>query len=127
MENPFVKNLLLMDYRPFDELLADVQTVRQLADFSFKEKSYLYALKFYEHLPASAETYEKIGFCHQSVKNYAAAVAAYEKATLLQENSAWRLRQTANCYRALGEWEQARKSYEMLETCCRRMCLSCCI
>ena len=115
MENPFVKNLLLMDYRPFDELLADVQTVRQLADFSFKEKSYLYALKFYEHLPASAETYEKIGFCHQSVKNYAAAVSAYEKATLLQENSAWRLRQTANCYRALGEWEQARKSYEMLE------------
>lgn len=114
-ENPFGMNLLLTDYKPFDEILSNVDTLQELADFTFKEKSYLYALKFYEHLPESAANYQKIGFCHQSVKDYQQAVEAYEKANLLKSDSAWTLRQLGQCYRALGDFEKALRYYEELE------------
>ena len=114
-ENPFGMNLLLTDYKPFDEILSNVGTLQELADFTFKEKSYLYALKFYEHLPESAANYQKIGFCHQSVKDYQKAVDAYEKANLLKSDSAWTLRQLGQCYRALGDFEKALRYYEELE------------
>ena len=113
--NPFSQNLLLTDYAPFDELLSGESTLQELAEFTFKEKSYLYALKFYEHLPATAENYQKIGFCHQSVKDYAEAIKAYEKANLLKANSAWTLRQLGNCYRMLGDYGNALRYFEELE------------
>lgn len=114
-ENPFSMNLLLTDYSPFDEILSNVSTLQDLADFTFKEKSYLYALKFYEHLPESAANYQKIGFCHQSVKDYQKAADAYEKANFLKSDSAWTLRQLANCYRSLGYFEKALRYYEEVE------------
>ena len=114
-DNPFSRNLLLTDCHPFDEMLSNVDTLQELADFTFKEKSYLYALKFYEHLPESAANYQKIGFCHQSVKDYQQAVEAYEKANLLKADSAWTLRQLGNCYRALGDFVKALRYFEELE------------
>ena len=114
-DNPFSMNLLLTDYHPFDEILSNVDTLQELADFTFKEKSYLYALKFYEHLPESAANYQKIGFCHQSVNDYQHAVEAYEKANLLKSDSAWTLRQLGNCYRRLGNFGKALRYYEELE------------
>ena len=113
--NPFTMNLLLTDYHPFETLLSSVETLQGLADFTFKEKSYLYALKFFEHLPKTSENCQKIGFCHQSVKDYGRAIEAYEKANLLKANSAWTLRQLGNCYRASGDFGQALRYYEELE------------
>ena len=113
--NPFTLNLLLTDYSPFDEILSSNSTLQELADFTFKEKSYLYALKFYEQLPASAEVYQKMGFCHQSVKDYQQAIKAYEKANLLKADSSWTLRQLGNCYRMVGDYASALRCFEELE------------
>lgn len=114
-DNPFARNLLLIDYSPFDEMLSNMNTLQELADFTFKEKSYLFALKFYEHLPESADNCQKIGFCHQSVKNYQQAIAAYEKANLLKSDSAWTLKQLGLCYRLAGDFASALRVYEELE------------
>lgn len=117
-DDPFRLNLLLTDYAPLRRFLSDDDTLRQLAAFLFREESYVQALPFYEELARrvpEAEWFQKIGYCHHALKDYAAAADAYEKANLLKPDSAWTLGRLATCYRRLGRWADAVACYAGLE------------
>lgn len=117
-DDPFRLNLLLTDYAPLRRFLSDDDTLRQLAAFLFREESYMQALPFYEELARrvpEAEWFQKAGYCHHALKDYAAAADAYEKANLLKPDSAWTLGRLATCYRRLGRWADAVACYAELE------------
>lgn len=115
LENPFRMNLQILSSPYLSELLTDNDILRQLADFSFGEKHYAFALDYYKVIPADASVFQKIGFCHQVNKDYVAAIEAYEKANLLKSDSAWTLRQLGICYRSLGDYKKALLCFEELE------------
>lgn len=117
-DDPFRLDLLLTGYAPFSGFFASDDALRQLADFTFREKNYLQALPFFETLAErapSADCFQKAGFCHQNLKAYDKAAAAYEKANLLKPDSAWTLGQLAHCYRMLRRYEEAAACYREME------------
>ncbi len=113
--DPFMLDLMLLRRAPFDALLRRYPKLRELADFVFSIGSYDWAKTLYQHLEPEAEVLQKLGYCHQSHGDYAAALAAYEKAHLMQGDSAWTLRQMAVCCRRMGQLEEACAWYAELE------------
>lgn len=116
--DPFRMNLTLTDHAPFSEILADAGSLKQLGDFTFKERNYGQALAFYGKLPAeetTADVWQKKGFCHQLGRCYVQAISAYERANLLKPGSVWTLKQLAACYRHEHRYEEALRCYEELE------------
>lgn len=115
-ENPFRSKLLLTEVASLHRLMSSPNTIRTIADFAFTEKNYLYALPLYSTLPEDAEIFERIGFCLQSMGQFAEATQAYEKANLLKPDCKWTIRQLAYCYRKQGNFRAALHYYEELET-----------
>lgn len=113
--DPFKCNLLLIDHRPFDEIISSYAAIRDLADFTFGIASYPWALKLYKLLGPTAEVLQKIGYCYQIDHDYPQAIEAYNQANLLKPDSCWTLRQLARCYRKMGEADKALVCYEELE------------
>ncbi len=113
--DPFSTDLMLLRRSPFGSLLRAYPALRELADFIFSVKAYDQAAAIYPLLPPEAEVMQKLGYCHQTNGDYAAAIAAYEKANLMRGESAWTLRQLAVCSRRTGDLEKACAWYAELE------------
>lgn len=111
----FRLNLLLPDYPLFKELFTDSAIIRQFADFTFDNKSYLQASQLYERLDADAEIYQRLGYCYQQLHEFEKAIVVYERANLLSSDSTWTLRQLAFCYRMTGDINSTLNCYEQLE------------
>lgn len=112
--DPFKCDLLMLDYPWLAPLLDASGRMKDLADFAFDVKSYAYAAAFYERIEPTAETLQKMGYCHQHEADYEHAAACYERANLMKGDSAWTLRQLATCYRRLGRTDDALRVYEQL-------------
>ena len=112
--DPFKLDLLFIN-TPLLKRLLNHEDLKLLGDFSFSEKHYPEARKFYELLEPSAEIYQKIGFCHQIAGKYAEAIQSYDRANLLGADDAWAMRQMADCYRRTGKYAKALQYYTELE------------
>lgn len=113
--DPFNGELLLTNCKPFDRLLSDTEVVEQLADFTFEEKHYTYALDYLRRLSPTAAHWQKIGYARQMSGDLQAAISSYERALLIDEHSHWTQRQLAGCLRTSGQYEQAIAYYQRLE------------
>lgn len=116
--NPFGHNLVLTDYPPFSRLLADSGLPERLGHFVFDDKSYALALALYKGIAEaerSATVWQRIGFCCERLKQLDEAAAAYERAALLQPESAWTERRLARVLTRSGKCEAALARYEHLE------------
>lgn len=113
--DPFTGELLLTNCPPFDAALADEETLDRLANFTFEEKHYAYALAYLQHLPASPSRLQKAGYAHQMLGEYGAAIEQYEHALYIEEHSPWTMRQLAICLRLTGEYERALPYLERLD------------
>lgn len=60
--------------------------------------------------------YQKMGFCHESAKNYEEAIRNYEKVDLLKSDDAWTLKHLAGCHRSAGNSEKALEYFKRVET-----------
>lgn len=108
--DPFKCNLLIGEIHPFESLLANSDAVLRLADAVFDEHSYSLASHLYAKLPAdkcNGQTWQKMGFCEESLKRYDAAVECYEKALHADPNSTWTLRRITSCLRRLRKYAEA--------------------
>lgn len=114
LSDPFKLDLLFVNTPLLRDLISNGD-IKRLGDFSFSEKHYTDARKFYELLEPSAEILQKIGFCYQIKGKYAEAIQAYDRANLLGADDAWVLRQLADCYRRTGEYAKALRLYNELE------------
>lgn len=103
--------------------LENEKTFKSVADFCFRKERWEEAVElFKEHIEwaksrqaLSAESYQKLGYGLQKLKNYAAAVDAYQKADLLAPDHLWTNRHLATCYRLMRHYESALGYYKKVE------------
>ncbi len=118
LSNPFQGELEIIALPIFDGVLLNVDHLRRSAKFLFKHEYYKHALDLYRRIPEkerTAEEFQKMGFCLQTLKFYAEAAMCYEHSVLLVGVDAWTLFQLGLCYRADGKLEEAVGCYERLE------------
>lgn len=115
--NPFRLNPLLIDYAPFDRLLADNGYITRMADFAFADKAYALALNLFERIPQDQRTAaqcQKLGYCYEDTQRTADAIHVYELANALKPSSEWTLRRLAACHRLAGNYSEALLYYTEL-------------
>lgn len=116
LHDPFAKPLNVMSLPVAGELISDIDFLSTLAEFYFKRGFYSDALPLLNAVsnmdPADQHIMEKIGFCHQSDKNYVMALEAYGKAALLDNPGPWLLNKLAFVNRKLGNYTEAARYYE---------------
>lgn len=117
--NPFTTSLNLIDVPMVSSILSDDKNLKLIAEFYFKLEFHEDALRLFtkieEREPASVETYQKIGFCHEKAKRYAEAIANYEKAELIKASDLWTMKHLAACHRAAGNLADAISYYKRIE------------
>jgi tetratricopeptide (TPR) repeat protein len=94
------------------EYFSDPNDLLNIADLYLRKNYFDDALRIYDHLSSEAGNrddtlYQKTGYCRQMNGHYDSAIAAYEKAELINPESKWLLRHTAQCYRAIKKPEMA--------------------
>lgn len=115
--NPFRLNPLLIDYTPFDRLLADNDYIARMADFAFTDKAYALALNLFERIPQDQRTAaqcQKLGYCYEDTRRTSDAIHAYELANALRPSSEWTLQHLAACHRLAGNYQEALLYYTEL-------------
>ena len=108
--NPFTHNLLIGEIHPFESMLDNIDHVTHLADSVFEDHAYSLALHLYEKVPAnrlSPELLQKMGFCHESMKQYEEAVDCYNQSLLSLPEHIWTLRRLVICLRHLRKYAEA--------------------
>ena len=115
MADPFLDDVLFLKYAVCQNIFANEDMKSDLANFTFKEGFWAYALELYKALPETAVYHQKIGYSLQQLGHLEEALTHYEKANLLQEGSTWTLRQLGNGFRKLGRYAEALRYYEELE------------
>ncbi|RLD55740.1 MAG: hypothetical protein DRJ05_12470 [Bacteroidetes bacterium] len=99
----------------FKLLVTDDNITRNIAEFFFENNYFERALEIYlvlnERGDNSMEIFEKIGYCHQKLKNYEQALEFYKKAELYEANRAWNLKKLALCNRFLKNYKESLSYY----------------
>lgn len=89
----------------------------QYADFLMRKEFYTAALHIFttladnEYEPSLASIWQKIGFCHQKLKETDAALHAYTVANNIKPNSKWTLSHLATLSHTAGRMEDAATYY----------------
>lgn len=113
--DPFKCDLLLIDYPALADIIVSSPRLAELADACFSMENHTIALRLFAHMEPSAQVFQKMGYCHQALCDYAKAIEAYERASLMQPSSVWTLRQLAACQRRVGQLTAAQATYAELE------------
>lgn len=118
--DPFATSLNLLQIPFMESIFTDIDTLRLIGEFYFKHGYYNDALEFFnniiENSEPTAEIYQKIGFCYQSIGNTDMALDYYLKSELLSATDTWTLRHIAACYRSKKATVKALEYYRRAET-----------
>lgn len=94
---------------------SDKEDLLNVAEYYLRKNYFEDALVIYERLTESFEgddmLFQKKGYCKQMTGNYEGALEEYAKAEIIDPESKWLLRRTAQCYRAIKEPEKAIEYY----------------
>lgn len=116
--DPFDRSINLISVKALANDFNDAEVLQVIAEFYFKLKYMEDALHVYEHLenmtPGDASRYQKMGYCHERMRNYDKAIDFYQKSELLDTTSAWTVKRLATCYRLIGQHEMALSFYQQL-------------
>ncbi len=112
-----------MDFTGVPFLGAAARTADALqlvAEFYFKNSFYSDAVKYYGYLLQATENadphlFQKLGFCHQSLGDPAAALEQYGRYELADDSDLWTLKHMATCHRQLGHYNEALACYRRAE------------
>lgn len=101
-------------------LKEDDSILRNIAEYYFSKNYYEEAAEVFDYLlrniEKSGELYQKLGYCHQQLNDFEAALEAYKKAELYELNRKWNLNKIALCYRNLKQPQKALEYYREAET-----------
>ena len=116
--DPFDQSINLISVKALSNDFNDTEVLQVIAEFYFKLKFMEDALNVYEHLenltPGDASRYQKMGYCHERMRDYDKAIDYYMKSELLDTTSAWTVKRLATCYRLTGQHEMALGFYQQL-------------
>lgn len=118
--NPFETDMSLLDCNELAEAFKDKTEINKISAYAIKKGKYDMAISFLLLSEtkgfADSEVYQELGFCYQKKKSYFDAIAAYEKANALSEDSKWTLQHLAQTNRIVGNYKDALNYYRLLET-----------
>ena len=107
----FTQKLDFHNIQVLQQYFSDKNDLLNIAEYYLQKNYFDDALTIYEHLSESLEgdemLFQKKGYCRQMTGNYEGALAEYVKAELVNPESKWLLRRTAQCYRAIKKPEKA--------------------
>ena len=117
--DPYREGLNLLTVPALAPYMHDRSIISLLGEYYFKYEYWEDALTAFRSLEETdkapeATLYQKIGYCHEQSGDISAALAAYEHAELLNDNSRWLLRRLAYTNRRLGRHGQALTYYKRL-------------
>lgn len=117
--DPYREGLNLLIVPALAPYMHDRSIISLLGEYYFKYEYWEDALTAFQSLEEAdaapeATLYQKIGYCHEQSGDISAALAAYEHAELLNDNSRWLLRRLAYTNRRLGRHGQALTYYKRL-------------
>ena len=116
--DPFVNPQHFLSLPIFEDILNDEEFLGLSAEFFFRHGYYKEALDIFERLnsssPADPHLWEKIGYCHNMLKNIEEASLWYKKAELFNPESLWLLKRLASTSRLLHQYEDASEYYERI-------------
>lgn len=117
-KDPFNTSLNLVAHPLLQGVFDDAETLQLVGEFYFKRKYYIDAFDIFDKLSfriqPSAELFQKMGYCRQSVGDIGGALRYYEQSELLNSESRWTMRRLASCYRAMRQWDKALPYYRKL-------------
>lgn len=115
-EDPFKHSLCLQECSLLLPFYDHKKMNEVLAEFFFKKEYWTEASEILtrtaKKIVVPAETFQKIGFCHQKQKNYEEAITNYEMADIQLPDNYWTLRHLATCYRRIHQYEKAIECYK---------------
>jgi len=118
-EDIFLQNLDFHNLPVLQFYDADVNHLLSIADYYLGKNYAGDALVIYNRLSDTIEwdemLFQKKGYCFQMEGDYPNALAEYGKAELINPDSKWLLRHTAQCHRAAGQTQKALDYYFHLE------------
>ena len=114
--DPFATQLDFLSSTSLSFLLNDGPTLTLIAEYYLKNQHYSQAISYLEATIAigcdiDPKVRQKIGFCHQSLKEYDKALQSYLEYDIYEPDSLWNLRHIASCYRAKGNLTKALSYY----------------
>lgn len=117
--NPFEEDFTLVENPVFKSVFNDYDVLMRIGSYAMEKKNFavasVYLEKCAECPDSGAETFQKLGFCHQKNKQPLEAVRAYEKAYALNGKSKWTLRHLAQVNMFVGNYKDALNYYKLLE------------
>lgn len=117
--NPFSTPLNLIDVPFVRDILSDIESLKLIAEFYFKQEYFSDALSLFQRISLTeaptADRYQKMGFCHENCMDFDKAIECYEKVELMKNDDVWTLKHSALCHRANGNIEKALDCYQRIE------------
>lgn len=114
----FADPVMLIDVPVFADAFHEEEPMRLIAELYFKCHDYNQALKaftsYLDFAPPAGEVFQKIGYCHERMGQYAEAMEAYRQAELFNADSEWNIRRMAAVAKILGDTSTALKYYRKL-------------
>lgn len=102
------------------DLLAEVKTIRNIAEVLFDKGFYEDALRVFlsilEKDKSNIELFEKVAFCYEKTGDFEKALDYYQRADLIEAGRLWILKKMAFCCKYLNRWEDALNYYRQAET-----------
>lgn len=101
-------------------VLCAKESLMLLGEYFLKNEHYNEAINCFTILTENFDNdlptiVQKIGFCHQCLKEYDAALESYMKYDLFNPGDLWNLRHIATCYKALHDTAKALEYYRKAE------------
>ena len=93
---------------------------KEMAEFLFQKGHLEEAYGLFDSLcrnkAGTSETYQKMGYIQQKLKNYEKAIAHYEHADILTPDNVWTLKHLAQCHKLNKEYGKALEYYRLVES-----------
>lgn len=115
----FTDSINLNLYPVLKDILCKEELLKPVVLFYIANHHYSEAVEIYQTLiqleGENAETFQKIGYCHQKLQNYNEAIESFLKADVLKPDTIWANRHLATCYRMLASYAKAVYYYQKVE------------
>lgn len=116
--DPFTKSQNLLSEETLRPLMQNEETILHTFHYLVEKEYFGEAIEAGRILESKenksgcdAQFYQKMGYCQQKECCYRTAIESYTKADILQPDSLWTMRHIAQCYRLIGDFENALHYY----------------
>lgn len=118
--DPFILSIDLPAHPIFNLIAQRDEALTLAGEYFLKNEHYHEAVGCFKAISDNGDgnksLLQKIGFCHQCLKEYGKALDEYSKSELINPDNIWNLKHIAICYKATGNTAKALEYYKKAES-----------